>query len=63
MVERITEAHKPVHIHGTGRIPDGREVPQPQPELAPPVTFAERLWAVMFVGVILTAIVAGQVMS
>ena len=35
MIERITDPHRPVSLrNGTGRIPDGREVPQP-PRPAP----------------------------
>lgn len=58
MVERITDPHHPVSLrHGTGRLPDGQDVPQPEP--APPVSYAERAWAALFVGIVLAAFVIG----
>ena len=63
MVERITDPHRPVVVHGTGRIPDGQGVPQPPAAPPPPVTFTERVWAVVFVGVVLAAIALGSVLS
>ena len=35
MVERITDPHKPVTVHGTGRLADGEQVPIP-PGYQPP---------------------------
>lgn len=56
---------------GCSRIPDGHIVPnpprtEPEPEYAPepetPVTFAERGWAAVYVGIVVAAIAIGRIL-
>lgn len=74
MVERTTDPHHPVQLpHGLYRIPDGQVVPHPSRPVPhtdrladddrapqpPPVTYAERWWAALFIGIVLAAFVIG----
>lgn len=56
MVERITDPHKPVQVHGYGRIADGDVVRQPPRPVAPP-TRREYLIASLAVAVVVLAVV------
>lgn len=66
MQERISTTRYPLEMTpGCYRIPDGHVVPHPPRHLPPaeqppPVTYAERWWAAVFVGLVLAAIAVGQ---
>ena len=61
MVERITDPHRPVQIHGTGRLPDGQNGPcgVPQPATPPPPSDHTRATVLACLLVVALAVVIG----
>lgn len=57
MVERITDPHQPVAVHGTGRLADGQGVPVPPRQL--PLATREFVYGCIIVAVFLGLTVAG----
>ena len=62
MVERITDPHKPVHIRGYNRLPDGDRVERPlSPQAAPQPLSRSRLAPGLIVAAIVLVLMAAGI--